>query len=78
MKVILAPNPSSTDFGLFITPLSDEPITIRIIDIHGRIIRQFNSEPQENIRFGNELSDGMYFIEVTQGAKRKIVKAQKL
>ncbi|MFV8268708.1 T9SS type A sorting domain-containing protein [Flavobacterium sp. GT2N3] len=78
MKVTVAPNPSSTDFGLFITPLSDEPITIRIVDIHGRIIRQFNSEPKENIRFGNELSDGMYFIEVIQGAKRKIVKAQKL
>jgi hypothetical protein len=78
MVVTLAPNPSLNDFGLYIKSLSDERITIRIIDIHGRLIRQFKSTPKETIRFGSELAKGLYFIEVTQGDKREVVKAQKL
>jgi len=78
MVVTLAPNPSSSDFGLYIKSLNDESITIRIIDMNGRLICQFNSTPQETINFGNELNKGLYFIEVTQGDKRKVVKAVKL
>ena len=79
MEVTLAPNPSPNDFGLYIKSLSDESITVRIIDIHGRLIRQFNSIPQEKtVLFGRELSRGLYFIEVIQGDKRKVVKAQKI
>ena len=78
LDVTLAPNPSSNDYGLQIKSLSDESITIRIIDLHGRIIRQFNSVPQETIRFGSELAKGLYLIEVIQGDKREMVKAQKI
>ena len=77
-EVTLAPNPSSNDFGLYIKSLGTEELTVRIIDINGRIIRQFNSIPQETIRFGNELNRGFYFIEVSQGIERKVLKVQKL
>jgi hypothetical protein len=78
LEVTLAPNPSSNDFVLYIKSLSDERITIRIIDIHGRLIRQFKSTPKEIIRFGSELTKGLYFIEVIQEGKREVVKAQKI
>ena len=76
--VTLAPNPSTTTFGLQIKSLSDEKISIKIIDLNGRIINQFTSIPQETIYLGSELSQGLYFIEVIQGNKRKVLKAQKL
>jgi hypothetical protein len=80
LSTILAPNPSSDVFELAIQSVSDEAITIRIIDLNGRIINTIKSNPQDTktIRFGNELSSGLYFIEIVQGNKRKVVKAQKL
>jgi hypothetical protein len=80
LTVIVAPNPSSEVFELAIQSLSDETISIRIIDLNGRIINTLKSNPQETntVRFGNELSSGLYFIEITQGNKRKVVKAQKI
>jgi hypothetical protein len=78
--VILAPNPSSDVFELAIQSVSDEAISIRIIDMNGRVINTLKSNLQDTntISFGNDLSSGMYFIEVVQGNQRKVVKAQKL
>jgi hypothetical protein len=76
--VVLAPNPSFDNFGLQIKSKSYEKVTIKIFDIHGRIIQKINSNPEEIISFGNQLSSGFYFIETTQELERKVIKAQKL
>ena len=76
--VVLSPNPSFDNFGLQIKSERNEKISIRIFDIHGRIIQKINPNLEEFISFGNDLSTGLYFIEITQGIKRKVIKAQKL
>ena len=76
--VTLAPNPSSSDFGLDIKTDSGETITVRIMDMQERLIRQFKATPQDVIRCGSELSRGLYFIEVIQGDKRTVLKAEKI
>ncbi len=58
--------------------MSSENITVRVIDMDGRIITTFNTAPQETISFGSELSRGLYLIEVTQGGERQVLKGQKL
>ena len=77
LSVIVAPNPASFNFGLNINTESNEQLSIRIIDINGRIIDQFTSNPNDTIDFGNNLSKGLYFIEVSQGNDSVVVKAQK-
>jgi hypothetical protein len=77
LDVVLAPNPSMHDFGLEIKSMSTENITVRVIDINGRIINKYNSVSQESFHFGSELSRGLYLIEVTQGMERTVIKAQK-
>ncbi|MES2747767.1 MAG: T9SS type A sorting domain-containing protein [Bacteroidota bacterium] len=78
LSVALAPNPTLDNFGLQIKASSDENVSVRIIDTNGRIIQEFLSNPQEIIHFGERLSSGLYFIEITQGMERRILKAQKL
>jgi hypothetical protein len=78
LKIVIAPNPSANDFELGVKSSNEENLTIRIIDQNGRLIKQLDAAPQAPIRFGNELNSGSYFIEVTQGTIRKIVRAQKL
>ena len=78
LKIVIAPNPSLNDFELGFKSANEENLTIRIIDQNGRLIKQLDASPQAPIRFGNELNSGCYFIEVTQGTIRKIVRAQKL
>ncbi|MFN3752447.1 T9SS type A sorting domain-containing protein [Flavobacterium sp.] len=74
----VSPNPSKDNFELQIKSSAEENVSIRIIDTNGRIIKEFISNPQEVIRFGNELTSGLYFVEITQGMERTVVKAQKL
>lgn len=78
MKVTLAPNPSSSTFELHIGSLSKENITINITDANGRRLKQLQSEYSENIRLGNELSAGLYFIEVIQGEQRTLLRALRM
>ena len=77
-KVSLAPNPFATNFEVVVKSNSDENVNVRIIDLNGRVINQFTSTPQNTIHIGNELSIGSYFIEVTQGDNRKVIRALKL
>ncbi|WP_284653683.1 T9SS type A sorting domain-containing protein [Flavobacterium terrisoli] len=74
----VAPNPSKDSFDLHIVSSSEDNVSIRIIDTNGRIIKEFISNPKEIVRFGSELTSGLYFVEITQGMERTVVKAQKL
>lgn len=80
LKVSLYPNPlvSSDDFKLVIKPVTEEKVSIKVMDTKGRIISVLNVLPNQVVRFGKELGNGMYFIEVMQGKNRKVIKAQKL
>ncbi|MEW5675624.1 T9SS type A sorting domain-containing protein [Flavobacterium enshiense] len=78
MSVVLAPNPSTNDFELQVESSSSEEIIVKIAGVNGSFIREIKSTSKENIRFGEELSRGMYFIEVIQGEQRKVVRALKL
>ena len=55
------------------------PVSIRIMDMYGRIINQYSTNPGISTkRVGNNLLPGMYFAEVSQGKERKLVKLVKL
>lgn len=77
-NVKISPNPFEGHFNLFITASHDLPATVRVLDIHGRIAEQHPKVTvNSNLSLGERLPGGVYFVEVLQGSKRRIMKVIK-
>jgi hypothetical protein len=72
--VIVAPNPSRTEFKISITGNPTEAVLVTIFDISGRKIKHFKTNPGQTITTGSELKAGFYVAEITQGENKKTVK----
>lgn len=79
-KVEVYPNPSANDFKLNIESKSNEPVTIRIIDMRGKEINviQNNKTKLNSLQIGARLIAGTYFVEISQGNNKQMVKLVKL
>ena len=77
--LIVLGNPFNTEFGISITSDSDELCKIQILDMSGKIISETNDTPSEltNQKFGQNLTNGTYFIKLIQGLNIKVVKVIK-
>jgi hypothetical protein len=62
------PNPSKDYFTLIINGSSSQPVTIRVMDIMGRVL-SFKSKvsPHSTLHIGHEYLPGTYFVQATQG-----------
>ncbi len=70
--------PSANDFRLQIITNAIEKKTIKILGIHGRLIKEMILSPyQKNISLGSDLIAGTYIIEVKQGNNIKKTKLLK-
>ena len=78
-KVIVAPNPTTTEFKIRVESSSNELISIRVVDAAGRV-RAIITGVHKNqlVTIGQNYIGGNYFAEVIQGANRKTVKLIKL
>jgi VCBS repeat-containing protein len=72
------PNPSQSYFNLRLRTISNEPISIRVMDIKGRVVKEVKTTTLQLVQFGNELIQGTYIVEVVQGKQRVILKVEKL
>lgn len=72
------PNPSNTFFRLQPGGKSSSPVTVRIVDVSGRVVEQFQKAGNTTINVGANWKGGTYVAEVMQDGKRKIVKLVKL
>ena len=71
-------NPSPTQFTLIPESSTDKPITIRVMDMNGKMLeRRENIASGQLIRFGNNYKNGVYLAEITQGDQRKVVRLVK-
>jgi hypothetical protein len=80
LEVSASHNPFTTDFGLqVITEQTYEPITIAIYDMSGKLIERQTVYPLDIdvVRFGSNLSSGMYMIQATQGANQVVLRQVK-
>jgi hypothetical protein len=72
--VKVLPNPSTTNFRILVVSYSKEPVTIRLMDASGRSLEVLsNLDRNSIIKVGDRLINGIYFAEVIQGNKSKIV-----
>ena len=74
-KVNVYPNPSQGDIHIQVLSGSNDPINARIFDGNGKMI-QFvtNLNKTGLVKWGTNKGKGIYFIEVTQGRNKQIVK----
>ncbi len=77
MEVKVFPNPTTSDFKLRISTSSLELIKVRVMDMEGRVLKQFNANDSELINTGADLKAGAYIMEVKQGNEVKTIKLLK-
>jgi hypothetical protein len=79
LNLIALPNPSSGLFKLQIRSESTEKASMRIIDMHGRLIEhRHNLEPNQTLQIGANYGPGVYLVELIQGKTRKQVRILKM
>jgi len=78
-KVKVYPNPGAGASNIQVISKSNEPITVRIMDMNG-VVREVSSKLSKtnSISVGTNLSAGTYMAEVTQGKNKQMVKMVKL
>ena len=76
-QVDIWPNPTAQHFNLKVESVSDEPVNIRIYDITDRIIFSSEAMNKETVRFGENLSPGIYIIKLKQAENFKTIKVVK-
>lgn len=78
-ELTVYPNPSNSTFNLRLQTASDELLNLRLFDISGRMIEEYQSlPPTEVITIGENLEIGVYIAVVRQGTLQKIVKIAKV
>jgi hypothetical protein len=73
-ELAIYPNPSSKSFRLVLHSHTPDAVSLVVSDISGRIlINKDDLEPNREMIFGEELTMGMFFARVLQGAFEKTV-----
>lgn len=77
--VKLAPNPCISHCRLTVSGgIDGQPFEVRVLDFQHQLRdRRKQLFAGETFSFGNNISTGIYFVEVSQGAERKIIKLLK-
>ncbi len=78
MVLNVSPNPTVGDFRVRVSSKEKGNITVRILDLTGKLIRRMATVRNETIVFGSDLNPGNYIMEVIQGNHRRIQKLVKL
>jgi PKD repeat protein len=68
-SVILYPNPFTAALNVSVETESEEPITLRIYDLSGKLmVEQKGIAPEQEITAGSDLMAGTYIMKVQQGS----------
>jgi hypothetical protein len=79
LEVRVIPNPSNNYFDLFINSRDESPVTVRVLNIFGQVAGKYEKiNPGSNIRIGQSLATGTYFVEVMQGGQKQVMKIIKI
>ena len=74
MYVQVYPNPSQSAFKVIVNTAGKDKITLTVSDVMGKIVYQTTQSDSRNISFGDNLKPGIYFAELVEGDKRRIIK----
>jgi|688.fasta_scaffold05199_9 hypothetical protein len=78
LNLIVFPNPTQADFNFKLETMNVESVTFRIFDMTGRLVLEnINANANETYNAGETLAAGVYMVEATQGAERKVIRVVK-
>lgn len=67
LSISVRPNPSTQHFTLSIKTNDYHPVTVRIVDILGRVVSAWsNISSNSTLSFGDKFLPGVYFVQATQ------------
>jgi hypothetical protein len=70
LVVTVRPNPSTQFFTLDVKSAAFRPVTIRVVDVLGRVVSMHsNVPPNSTLRIGQQYMPGVYFVLATQGSQ---------
>jgi hypothetical protein len=79
LNVTVLPNPSKSHFTLQIAGNNEIPVSIRVLDLQGRMIKKIGSiQANSTIQMGQNLKSRFYLAEVIQGNEKKIIRLVKM
>lgn len=74
LKITVMPNPSTTYFTLKLESRYETPVTMRVMEAGGRVIdSRSRIGSNSTIQIGHSYSSGIFYAEMIQGIKRKVV-----
>ena len=75
---VVTPNPSSSQFTIGISSSSDAPVTLKILDMAGKILEvKTGLSPNGTVQVAGTYRPGIYFAELIQGDKKVRLKLLK-
>jgi hypothetical protein len=78
LSMTVFPNPSTSDFKVVVESNTSEVADVRVLDLSGRVIERLPATPTNvEVTLGAKLAPGVYFIEVSTGSDKKMVKVVK-
>ena len=77
LKITSFPNPTISEFRLFVEGGTNEKIEILVMDMNGSIVFQTQGTSNKTYKFGNSFMRGVYIIKTIQGNAVQILKVIK-
>jgi hypothetical protein len=77
MSVKVFPNPTTTNFNLEVITAGTEAISVRLMDVQGRMLKTLKVSANQTVSIGSELKAGAYLVEVRQGNEVKTTRLMK-
>ncbi|HRO97246.1 MAG TPA: T9SS type A sorting domain-containing protein, partial [Ferruginibacter sp.] len=78
LDVQLFPNPTNGNVRMQLKGNDMKMVWVRLLDMHGRQMKQFQMMPDAMKSFGDDLKPGMYMVEIIQGNNRVVKKLIRL
>jgi len=79
LNAVALPNPSNSSFTLILSGQRKNLVSVKVMDISGRVLERYDRVlPNTRLRLGQRLAAGSYFIEITQGNRKKTISVIKV
>ena len=78
LELQVIPNPTPDFFNIYVKSPSNEPITLRVMDMFGRTVMNNNVAANSRVKFGHNLAGGTYFVQAVQGKTKLVQKVIKV
>jgi hypothetical protein len=79
LQVLVYPNPFTNGFHIKVERADDQQVNVRLFNITGQTLQTITDlHSDQDLSLGNDLTSGIYFLEVQQGDFKKVVIVNKV